>query len=465
MNVMDTSPFIQTTMGTSPGFHTRRSTPGWNLTIVYHPNRALIGSSIELSGRMSVTLGRASDLFGNGALNDRLLSRTHAVLEVDSRGVLLVDNQSTNGTRVNDAPVTRTKLRTGDRIRIGSILLLFHDALPAPWQRLHPELVGVSSSISKVLESVHQVSRHNTAVLIQGETGTGKELVARAVHRESGRRGDFVTVNCGAITDNLLQSELFGHNKGAFSGAHQTRMGLFGAANGGTLFLDEIGEASPRLQVALLRVLETSSIRRVGDNEGRPVNVRIVAATNRDLKEMIAQDGFRADLYARLSGWTIQVDPLSERKEDIIHLSQHFIRKAGADAQLSRSLINSLLSYDWPYNIRQLRTAINWTLIESGGKPVLRMTPRIEELLRSNSRALRTQPPQPTPVIHPGDIELKSTLLQHSGNIKAVSADLGVSRSTLYRWLKASNINVDDFRVVTEKQSGTTVRSFSEPIQ
>jgi len=386
-----------------------------------------------------------------------MMSRNHAVLDVSRDGVILVDSRSTNGTKLNDVRVTRDKLRVGDRIGMGSIVLLFHNSLPLTRLQPHPEVVGVSSDTHSMLESVAKVGPHATSVLIQGETGTGKELVAHAVHRESRRRGDFVTVNCGAITDNLLQSELFGHNKGAFSGAHQARTGLFGAANNGTLFLDEIGEASPRLQVALLRVLETGTMRRLGENTARAVNVRVVAATNRDLEQMIVEGKFRADLYARLSGWVINVRPLRDRKEDIVHLARHFIRQAGSTAELSRTLTNSLLSYDWPFNVRELRTTINWALIENGDKPLLRMTPRIERLFCSNN--VEDSPRHVAPAVHPGEVTLKSTLLQHNGNIKAVATELGVSRSTLYRWIKTSEIDVEQIRETSNIGPSTTVRA------
>ncbi len=230
-------------------------------------------------------------------------------------------------------------------------------------QRRAPVLLGVSSAIRGVLEQVRQVAGSRIPVLILGETGTGKELVARALHDQSPRRGGaFVPVNCGALPETLLESELFGFRKGAFTGAHRDRSGLFAEADGGTLFLDEIGEMSAALQVKLLRVLETNRVRAVGDTVEREVDVRLVSATNRDLEAAVEEGSFRRDLFYRINTVVIEVPPLRRRRVDIPFLAQHFAEEFGsAHARritLDEDFIEALGRLDFPGNVRELRNAV-----------------------------------------------------------------------------------------------------------
>ena len=230
-------------------------------------------------------------------------------------------------------------------------------------QRRAPVLLGVSGAIRQVLEQVRQVAPSRIPVLILGETGTGKELVARAIHEESPRRGrSFVPINCGALPDTLLESELFGHRKGAFTGAERDKRGLFEEADGGTLFLDEIGETSPALQVKLLRVLESGEVRPVGDTRTRPVDVRLVSATNRDLEAAVEEGAFRRDLFYRINTVEIQVPPLRRRRVDIPFLAQHFAEEFGVGharrITLDEDFIATLARFDFPGNVRELRNAV-----------------------------------------------------------------------------------------------------------
>jgi transcriptional regulator with PAS, ATPase and Fis domain len=230
-------------------------------------------------------------------------------------------------------------------------------------QRRAPVLLGVSAAIRQVLDQVRQVAPARIPVLILGETGTGKELVARAIHEQSERRdGPFVPVNCGALPDALLESELFGHRKGAFTGAVQDKAGLFEAASGGTLFLDEIGEMSPALQVKLLRVLEGQEVRALGELQSRDVDVRLVSATNRDLESAIEEGSFRQDLYYRINTVIIQVPPLRRRRVDIPFLAQHFAEEFGVTnarrITLAEDFIDALCRFDFPGNVRELRNAV-----------------------------------------------------------------------------------------------------------
>ncbi len=238
-------------------------------------------------------------------------------------------------------------------------------------QRPATALLGVSSAIRAVLEQIRQVAPTHIPVLVLGETGTGKELVARAIHEQSDRaEGPFVAVNCGALPDTLLESELFGHRRGAFTGADRDKAGLFEHADGGTLFLDEIGDTSPALQVKLLRVLENREIRRLGDTATIPVDVRIVSATHRDLEQSILDESFRQDLYYRLNTVVLGLPPLRRRRVDIPFLAQHFAEEFGDSharrITLSEDFIESLCGREFRGNVRELRNAVERAIALAG---------------------------------------------------------------------------------------------------
>jgi DNA-binding NtrC family response regulator len=224
-----------------------------------------------------------------------------------------------------------------------------------------PDIVGSSGAVKRVLSVIARVAASDSPVLIHGESGTGKELVARTLHLRSPRAArPFVSINCGAVPDTLLETELFGHRKGAFSGAITSRVGLFEAADGGTLFLDEIGEMSPAMQVRLLRTLDSGEVRRVGEERAFHVDVRIVAATAKDLTHEAAEGHFRWDLFYRVSTVVIEVPALRQRREDIPQLVQHFLTpaRAGKPLAFSRDALERLVAYDWPGNIRELRNVV-----------------------------------------------------------------------------------------------------------
>jgi two-component system response regulator AtoC len=277
-------------------------------------------------------------------------------------------------------------------------------------------------------------------VLIQGESGTGKELVARAIHTASPRAsGPFVAVDCGAIAEGVLESELFGHARGAFTGAQVARRGLFEEAHHGTLFLDEIGDVGPNLQARLLRALQEGTIRRVGANEPISVDVRIVAASNRDMEAAVKAGTFRADLYYRLHVVSIRIPPLRERREDIPLLAEHFAQKHGRaeGSAISPPARELLLAYDWPGNVRELENVVARALALNPSGVV------IPEDLPDSVRAARTEPAQ-LPLPGPGDrptlAELEqryaAQVLGETGGNKTRAAEiLGIDRKTLYRIL------------------------------
>ena len=247
-------------------------------------------------------------------------------------------------------------------------------------------IIGTSRALKSTLQQIDLVAPTDSTVLIQGETGTGKELVARAIHRLSSRRNaPFVTLNCAAIPDTLLESELFGHERGAFTGAVMQRIGRFEMANGGTLFLDEIGEMALDLQAKLLRVLQEQEFERLGGTRTTRVNVRVVAATNRDLWQMVEDKQFRADLFYRLSVFPVAVPPLRERRDDIPALTRHFLsgfaeRMNKTVDEIPQQTMDAMLAYDWPGNVRQLQNFVEHGVIVSEG---VVFDPPLHQLRRS----------------------------------------------------------------------------------
>ncbi|MFA7257017.1 MAG: sigma 54-interacting transcriptional regulator, partial [Kiritimatiellales bacterium] len=241
--------------------------------------------------------------------------------------------------------------------------------------RMH-NIIGNCSAMRSVYEQIVQVADSTATVLIRGESGTGKELVARAVHYGSERRNNaFVSVNCAALPENLIESELFGHEKGAFTGATQQRKGRFEMANGGTIFLDEIGDISPAVQVRLLRVLQERTFERVGSSESVPVNVRVLAATSRNLEKEISEENFREDLYYRLNVFPIILPPLRERRSDIMLLADHFLQKYGEMygkniKRISTSAINMMMAYHWPGNVRELENCLERAVLTAADEVI-----------------------------------------------------------------------------------------------
>ncbi|MBE2888049.1 sigma-54-dependent transcriptional regulator [Geobacter anodireducens] len=232
--------------------------------------------------------------------------------------------------------------------------------------------VGASPAMRRLVSVAHKIAAKNVTVLIQGNTGTGKEVLARFIHAASGRADQaFIPVNCGALPENLLESELFGHEKGAFTGANQPRRGIFELANHGTLFLDEIGDASPQIQVKLLRVLETGEFMRVGGEKPIKTDVRVIAATNVDLEQAIREKTFREDLYYRLNVVRLEIPPLRSRLEDIPQLAEHFVRQLNPDFRISPEALRLLQGYGWPGNIRQLANVMRRAVVMCSGDTIM----------------------------------------------------------------------------------------------
>jgi two-component system response regulator AtoC len=260
-----------------------------------------------------------------------------------------------------------------------------------------PTIVGESAVVREVLSMISRVAQSDSPVLIHGESGTGKELVARSIHLRSRRAGrPFVSINCGALPDTLLETELFGHKRGAFSGAVTSRVGLFEAAHGGTLFLDEIGEMSPAMQVRLLRTLDSGEVRRVGEERAFHVDVRIVAATAKDLNREEVAGNFRRDLFYRVSTVVVPVPPLRRRREDIPLLVEHFLApfaRAGKALTFSREAMERLVAYDWPGNIRELRNLIErLQILKEGEVRATDLTPEFSRVVAAAPAAAEERP-------------------------------------------------------------------------
>jgi len=303
-------------------------------------------------------------------------------------------------------------------------------------------IIAKSAKMQQVIEVIKIVARSNATVLITGESGTGKELVARAIHSQSYRKDKpFVAVSCAALPESLLESELFGHEKGAFTGAHAQRRGKFEVANRGILFLDEIGEMSANIQVHLLRVLEEKEFTRVGGNELIKVNVRVISATNKDLKKAVAGGQFREDLYYRLNVVTIELPPLRERKEDIPLLAQHFLKKFAVENQkeitdFSPEATDFLLKYEWPGNVRELENAIERAVILTKNSYIEVADLPQENLLLAHSAPLGESL---------GEVEkshILNILSETGGNYSEAARILRISRVTLYNKIRAYGLDV-----------------------
>jgi DNA-binding NtrC family response regulator len=307
------------------------------------------------------------------------------------------------------------------------------------------EIIGTSPSITEVRRLIEKIAPLDTTVVIEGETGTGKSLVARLIHRMSKRSTEkFLSINCGALTETLLESELFGHEKGAFTGATRQKSGLFEAAHRGTLFLDEINNASPNMQIKLLKAIEEGKVFRIGSTEPVTVDVRIIAASNVPLKKEVEGGRFRKDLYFRLKVVTITIPPLRERRSDIPLLAYHFLRRFSQKFQkpvegFTTEAMNILMDYDWPGNVRELEFAIERAVILEQSE---RITPQSLSEIKSSTRSFQQNISGRIVTIEEMERELiKECLRRFNGKKELCAKALGISQATLWRKIKRYNIS------------------------
>jgi transcriptional regulator with PAS, ATPase and Fis domain len=379
-------------------------------------------------------------------LSDEAVSREHFRLELEPDGVALRDSGSEHGTWLGGVRVERAVLATDTTLMIGQTTLqviLDRSAtlLTISEATRFGDVLGYSRAMRHVFAYLEKVAATDVSLHLEGENGVGKEVLARAVHAKSSRAaGPFVAVDCGAIPPHLVESELFGHERGAFTGAHRAHVGLFEQANGGTLFLDEVGECPMDLQPKLLRALEQREVRPVGSTRARAVDIRVIAATNRNLVDRIAQGAFREDLFYRLAVARVRVPPLRDREEDIVPLALAFLRalRPGEEPHLPPDVVAMFRSYAWPGNVRELRNAVGrFALL--GARERGDLLPVAErELASTDPRALSQMSFHDARRLVIERFEqgyFQAVLDRVEGNVSKAAEVAGVSRSTYYRML------------------------------
>ena len=373
------------------------------------------------------------------------VSRQHAEFRVDGPLTAVRDLGSSNGIVLNGQRVADAPLAIGDVLRLGEwVGVVVHETdVEVGFQELHHGWFG-GALLRSLLEPVRRV-KTDLPLVVQGETGTGKEGLARAAHTFSGRGGTFVPVNCATLTEQLAEAELFGHKKGAFTGADSAGLGLFRAADRGTLFLDEVLELSLPLQAKLLRVLQEQCVRPVGETRDVPIDVRVIAATQEPLSAAVADRRFRADLHARLDGLTVVLPPLRARREDIVPLFLGFLqRESSKPPALEPKLAEALCLYDWPLNVRELGLLARRSIAVHEHEPTLKKA-HLPERMRSRETGTAEAPPAATRekrAWRKADDQaefgaLIVALREQGGSVARAAAALGISRARAYRVLSA----------------------------
>ena len=395
---------------------------------------------------------------------------------------MLQDLGSRNGTMVDGSYISEIELEPSHEIRVGDAIFKFIDAgaeknvayridgkvAGERKSKAFEDLVG-GAQMDQIAADIERIAPTELSAVVLGETGTGKEVVARGIHRFSGRKGSFQAINCAAIPHNLLESELFGYRRGAFSGADRDKPGLIKLADNGTLFLDEIGDMPLDAQAKLLRVLQAREVFPLGATTPEHVDIRVVCATHRDLYQYVKEGKFRGDLLARLNEHVVRLPPLRERKEDIYLLANSFcVRYGRPGLTFSFSFLVALLHYDWPFNVRELESCIKRGVALTDGAELdtMHLPDAISEHMKGYGERPRLAMPSLLPVAAfespsivpssptappprrgpPTEDELRQLLERHRGNIAAVGRELGKERMQVHRWLKRYNIDLSGYR-------------------
>jgi len=422
------------------------------LVVLDSPDREQVGRLVPLEPSSSpLVVGRQVDGL---ELGDTALSRAHAALEIEDAGWFVRDRGSRNGTFVDGERVDEARLDHGQLIRVGQSLLLYEAFRLDDGLELADEeepLFGPSVPLQIARGSLKTAAAHTVPVLLLGESGSGKEVAAAYLHARGGRSGPLVPVNCGALPANLIEAELFGAKAGAWTGANTDRVGLFEAADGGTIFLDEIGELPLELQPKLLRVLADGEIRRVGDTKPRHVDVRVVAATNRDLERAVLREQFRGDLLARLSGWRLSLPPLRSRREDILALARR-LWTGDTPLRLTADAAEAMVLYGWPYNVRELRQVCAALAIRAGAAPI-GLTALPERIQATLFERTGEATPAAVPLAlrirrdrAPGKQDLIDVMDHFGGNVSQVAKFFDKARFQIYRWFDKHDIDPDTWR-------------------
>ena len=466
----------------------RDSTPSHKgragLVLLYAPNFEHLSPAYAFVSP-EVTIGRdPSNLI---CVPEQAVSREHARIYAKDTRWMLQDMGSRNGTMVDGSYVSEVELEPNHEIRVGDAMFKFVEAGADKCvgyridgtiagdrrAKAFTELVG-GAQMDQVAADIERIAPTELSAVVLGETGTGKEVVARGIHRLSGRKGSLQAINCAAIPHNLLESELFGYRRGAFSGADRDKPGLIKLADNGTLFLDEIGDMPLDAQAKLLRVLQSREVFPLGATTPELVDIRVVCATHRDLYQYVKEGKFRGDLLARLNEHVVRLPPLRERKEDIFLLANSFCARYGRPSmQFSFSFLLALFHYDWPFNVRELEScikrgvaltdgceldtmhlpdAISEHMKGYGDRPRAALAP--SGLAAPPREAAGVPPPSPAGGATappprrgtPTEEELRQLLERHNGNIAAVGRELGKERMQVHRWLKRYSIDLSSYR-------------------
>jgi DNA-binding NtrC family response regulator len=442
----------------------REGPPSVGLVLLYAEEYASL-PSVWLLGREAAVLGR--DAPAQIVVPVNAVSRTHAQIRVERGAWSIRDLGSRNGTFVDGRLSVDAALEPATEVRIGDAILKFvlrHGTDYARYRidgSLTPGARRLSRSgsalvggllMDRVASEIERIAPTELNVLLLGESGTGKEVVAKELHRLSGRRGNFCAINCAAIPATLIESELFGFKRGAFSGADRDKPGLVRAAHGGTLLLDEIGDMPLEAQAKLLRVLQSKEVLPLGGSAPEQVDVRFVGATHRDLGRLQQIGKFREDLFARFNEYQLCLPPLRERKEDVYLLTRTFLGRHGRpELAVSFGFMTGLLHYDWPYNVRELEACVKRcvALCDAAVLDEQHLPDAIRDAMSDYGEPVSTPrgsvPPDPRGGT-PTEQELKALLEQHRGNVAAVGRELGKARMQIHRWMRRYQIDIDEYR-------------------
>jgi DNA-binding NtrC family response regulator len=454
---------------------TREAAVGERRALAYRRCRITVTSGPN-AGRVLETekdLIRIGSVTDNDlVIQDPAVSRYHLEVKKQKGEYIIVDNNSTNGTFVGALRVKEATIRHRGEIHVGDSSLLFEPidtefvVEPSGAERCD-DLVGRSLPMREIYTVIERVAPTELTILVTGETGTGKELVARALHKKSRRQGGpFVTLDCSALPPTLIESALFGHEKGAFTGADQAYAGVFERADGGTLFLDELGELPLELQPKLLRALERGEIQRLRGDKTIRVNVRVIGATNRDLHKMVQEGRFRGDLYYRLAVIRIQIPALREREEDFPLIVEEFFRRYGNELEatgakakrIGAGALAALERYNWPGNVRELMNVLRRAAVFAGGEEIT--MGELPEEITGNKAPIRARSPSSPMSMPDASVPFKDAkakvldaferqylqdlLLRHKQNISKAAREAGIDRRHLYRLLDKYEIEVKD---------------------
>jgi DNA-binding NtrC family response regulator len=460
---------------------TSGSSLGPHLFLVMAGHRPLFEPSRHRLGNLqAVIIGRGERQVARSVMDgkrqlylsvpDPWMSSSHAQLVKALGRWMVQDLQSRNGTLLNGMAVQQAVLNDGDVIECGHTFFIFRTALETAAEEPPdvsatfggaPEVIGLSTlcpALERDFTTLRQIATSRVSVVILGESGTGKELIARAVHHLSKRAGPFVGVNCGALPQTLLESELFGHRKGAFSGAVDDHPGLIRSADRGTLLLDEIGDLPLGAQAAFLRVLQECQVLPVGGTRPLAVDFRLCAATHRNLDQLVEEKMFREDLLARISGFTLRLLPLRERREDlgliIGRILDRMVGERAGSMNLTKDAVRAMLRYDWPLNIRELQKCMERAVVLAGEGPI-----KLEHLPATLNAPPSRRPPGASTLLErttEGELvdaedreryeQLVALLTEHKGNVSALARTLGKDRVQIRRWLRRYGLDPAMFR-------------------